>query len=156
MESENNKINVLYVDDEKNNLVAFKANFRREFEVFTAENADEGIDLLKKHKFHIIISDQKMPQMTGVEFFGSIIKEFPEPIRILTTGYSDIEAVIDAINIGKVFNYITKPWNDREMIAYIRQAYKLYKLKEEKKELINRLLRANKQLEFMLRQKLLS
>jgi len=118
---ENNKIKVLYVDDEANNLIAFKANFRKEFDIYTASSGEEGKELLKSKRIHIIIYDQRMPNMTGAEFLGSIIKEFPEPIRMLTTGYSDIEAVIDAINIGNVYNYITKPWNEKEMCAYIKR-----------------------------------
>ena len=151
-----NRISVLYVDDEVNNLQAFKANFRKDYEIFIAESAAEGIKTLKENKIHIIMSDQRMPNMTGVEFLGSIINEYPDPIRMLITGYSDIAAVIDAINIGKVYNYITKPWSEKELKVIIEHAFEVYTLREEKKQLIEKLMRANEQLEFLLRQKLLS
>jgi response regulator RpfG family c-di-GMP phosphodiesterase len=150
------KIKVLYVDDEENNLTAFKANFRRLYDIFTATSAQEGKNILKEQKIHIIITDQRMPGITGVEFLESIIPEFPEPIRILLTGYADIEAVINAINKGQIYRYITKPWNDDELRSIIDSAYEVYSLREANKDLTAKLLKANEQLEFMLRQKLLS
>ena len=99
MPKTNKDISVLYIDDEINNLSSFKATFRREFQVFTAENAKIAKEILKDHDVHIIISDQRMPEMTGIEFFQNIIDEYPEPIRILITGYSDIQAVIECRNI---------------------------------------------------------
>ena len=150
------KICILYLDDEVNNLTAFKANFRQKYEVFTAETSEAARSILEKNKIHVIVADQKMPNMTGVEFLGSIKKKYPDPIRMLLTGYSDIEAVIDAINIGKVHNYITKPWDKNEISILIDQAYEIYRLREEKDELIKKLLKANGQLEFMVRQKILS
>ncbi|MBI2269854.1 MAG: response regulator [Bacteroidetes bacterium] len=150
------KINILYVDDEANNLVAFKANFRSYYNVYTAESATEGLQILKDKKIHIIITDQRMPNMTGVEFLESIIKEYPYPIRMLLTGYVDIAAVIEAINKGQVYRYIMKPLNVDDLKITIDNAFEVYSLREENKELMKSLLRVNKQLEFMLRQKLLS
>lgn len=155
-ETKKSKISVLYVDDEANNLTAFKANFRRDFKVFTALSAKEGLDILRNNNIEIILTDQRMPEMTGVEFLELVIKEFPDPIRILITGYADIEAVIDAINKGQVYKYITKPWNDHELKMNIEKAFEVYQLREENKQLVKSLLRANEQLEFMLRQRLLS
>lgn len=149
-------INILYVDDEANNLVAFKANFRSYYNVYTAESAAEGLQILKDKKIHIIITDQRMPNMTGVEFLESIIKEYPDPIRMLLTGYVDIAAVIEAINKGQVYRYIMKPLNVDDLKITIDNAFEVYSLREENKELMKSLLRVNKQLEFMLRQKLLS
>ena len=97
-----------------------------------------------------------MPGMTGVEFLESIIGDFPEPMRILLTGYTDIQALIDAVNKGQIYRYMTKPWNEEEMKMFIRQAYEIYSLRKENKVLTKSLLQANKQLEFLLRQKLLS
>lgn len=152
-----NTISILYVDDEINNLVAFKANFRRDYKIYTAESAEEGKALLKEKKeINIIISDQRMPNITGVQFFESILKEHPDPIRILLTGYADIEAVIGAINRGQVYRYITKPFNSEELKTVINSAYEIFSLREENKELVKSLLQANKQLDFMLRQKLIS
>lgn len=150
------EISILYIDDEVNNLVAFKANFRRDYDVFTTEFVDEALNILRANKIHIIITDQRMPSKTGVEFLQEVLIEFPEPIRILLTGYSDIEVVIDAINKGQVFRYITKPFNDLELKMTIDNAMEVYNLREENKALIEKLSIANEQLEFMLRQKLLS
>jgi response regulator RpfG family c-di-GMP phosphodiesterase len=152
------KVGILYVDDELNNLTSFKATFRSYYKIFTAPSAEEGRKVLEENAkdIHIIITDQRMPGMTGVEFLCSIIEKFPEPIRILLTGYSDIQAVIDAINRGQIYQYISKPWEEQHLKIIIEKAYEVYALRAENKELIKSLLRANEQLEFMLRQKLLS
>ena len=155
-ENKMDKINVLYIDDEKGNLTAFKAVFRRDFNVFIAESAKDGKQILEENNIEIILTDQRMPKMTGVEFLQSIIKDFPNPIRILVTGYSDIDAVINAVNKGQIYKYITKPWNNEVLKTTISQAYEVYSLRKENKELTKNLLRVNKQLEFMLRQKLIS
>jgi response regulator RpfG family c-di-GMP phosphodiesterase len=148
--------NILYVDDEVNNLVAFKANFRRDYNIFTAETAEEGFRILRENKIHVIITDQRMPVETGVEFLERAIREFPDPIRILLTGYSDINVVIDAINKGQVFRYLMKPFNEVELKMILENAIEVYNLREENKILMEKLKVANEQLEFMLRQKLLS
>ncbi|PCJ26327.1 MAG: two-component system response regulator [Flavobacteriales bacterium] len=151
-----NKINVLYVDDEVGNLNAFKASFRRIFNVYIAESAKEGKKILIKNDIEIILTDQRMPEMTGVEFLESIIKQHPEPMRILITGYSDIEAVISAVNKGQIYKYVSKPWDNESLKMTINQTYEVYNLRKENQELTKSLLQANKQLEFMLRQKLIS
>ena len=145
-------INVLYVDDEVYNLTAFRAGFRRLFNIFTAESAAEGIKILRTEEIHVIVTDQRMPVTTGIEFLESIIPEFPEPIRILLTGYADINAVIDAINKGQVYKYIQKPWSDTDLIMNIEKAFEIYTLRKENRELTERLIIANKQLEYLLRQ----
>lgn len=148
-------INVLYVDDEVHNLNSFKAGFRRMFNIFTAESAIEGRKVLETEDIHVVITDQRMPVTTGIEFLESIIPQFPEPIRILLTGYADINAVIDAINKGQVYKYIQKPWMDEDLRINIEKAFEIYSLRKENRELTERLLLANKQLEFLLRQNLL-
>lgn len=150
------KINVLYVDDESANLAAFKATFRRDFNIFLAESAKEGKEILIKNEIEIILTDQRMPEKTGVEFLQSILDEYPDPIRILVTGYSDMNAVKDAINKGQVYKYIEKPWDNDFMKMIIEKSYEVFCLRKENKELTRKLLRANEQLEFMLRQKLIS
>lgn len=145
-------INVLYVDDEVYNLTAFRAGFRRSFNIFTAESAVKGREILETEDIHVIVTDQRMPVMTGIEFLESIIPEFPDPIRILLTGYADINAVIDAINKGQVYKYIQKPWTDDDLRINIEKAYEIYSLRKENRELIDRLVTANEQLEFLLRQ----
>lgn len=128
------KIRVLYLDDEENNLISFKAAFRRDFEVFTTTNANEAVQILTDNQIHVAISDQKMPNISGVEFFELIVPDFPEPTRMLLTGYADIEAVIDAINKGQVFRYIPKPWNEQELRITIMNAYELYASRQALKQ----------------------
>lgn len=153
---ENNKYSVLYVDDEVNNLQAFKATFRRDYKIFLAESAKEARELLQEQEVEIIITDQRMPGETGVEFLESILKTHPEPIRILLTGYTDIQAVIDAINKGKVYHYLTKPWEEEYLRTVVHNAYEVFMLRKENRQLTESLLKANDQLEFLLRQNLLS
>jgi response regulator RpfG family c-di-GMP phosphodiesterase len=150
------KITILYVDDEMNNLISFKAVFRIKYHVLTAISGEEATKILRNNTVNIIITDQRMPQMTGVEFLESILNEFPDPIRILLTGYADMNAVIDAVNKGKIFHYLTKPWNEEELDMTITRAYDVYKQKIEEREMTNKLSLSNEQLEFLLRQKLLS
>jgi response regulator RpfG family c-di-GMP phosphodiesterase len=150
------KISILYVDDEMNNLISFKAVFRIKYNVLTAISGEEAIKILRNNLINIIITDQRMPQMTGVEFLESILDEFPDPIRILLTGYADMNAVIDAVNKGKIFHYLSKPWNEEELDMTINRAYDIYRQKMEEREMNNKLSLSNEQLEFLLRQKLLS
>lgn len=149
-------VKILYIDDEVHNLQAFKANFRRDFKVFTAESGAEGLEIFKKEDLNIILTDQRMPNMTGIEFLVEAQKINPEPMRILITGYSDINAVIDAINKGQVYRYLNKPWHYEDLKATIMSAFEVFMLRRENKELVRKLERANEQLEFLLRQKLLS
>lgn len=150
------KINVLYIDDEVHNLTSFKASFRRSFNIYTAESAEDGGKLLDSEPIHVILSDQRMPKMTGIEFFEKIAHTHPDPIRILITGYTDINAVIDAINRGQVYKYLTKPWNEEDVKNYVQKAYEVFSLRKENIELTQKLLDANKKLEFLARQNLLS
>jgi response regulator RpfG family c-di-GMP phosphodiesterase len=151
-----NKITVLYVDDEENNLFSFKATFRVKYNILTAISGDEALKILEAKQIHIIISDQRMPEMTGVEFLEIVLGKFPDPMRILLTGYADMAAVVDAVNKGKIFHYLTKPWNEEELDLTINRAYEKYLEKVQLKEMNEKLAGSNDQLEFMLRQKLLS
>lgn len=151
-----NKINILYVDDEQNNLVSFKATFRIKYNVHTAISGEDAIKILRTNPIDIIITDQRMPNMTGVEFLESILDEYPDPMRILLTGYADLNAVIDAVNKGKIFHYLTKPWNEEELDLTIKRAFEVYTLRKDEKELTEKLGVTNAQLEFLLRQQLLS
>jgi len=154
--SEIEKTGILYVDDEENNLTSFKASLRREFNVYTAISPEAAQEFLDKEDLKVVLSDQRMPKKTGVEFFTELKKTHPEPIRILLTGYSDMQAVVDAINQGEVHRYLTKPWDASSMISTINQAVEIFDLRRENKRLMAELKRVNGQLEFYLRQKLLS
>lgn len=154
--SKADKITVLYVDDEENNLISFKAVFRIKYNILIAISGEEAIKQLRNNTVHVIITDQRMPQMTGVEFLENILDEFPLPTRILLTGYADMNAVIDAVNKGKIFHYLTKPWNEEELDMTIQRAYAVYKEKMDEKEMNAKLTISNEQLEFLVRQQLLS
>ena len=137
------EIGVLYIDDEANNLNSFKAAFRRDFEIYTASSAREGRKILDNNEIGVIITDQRMPVMTGIEFLESIIPIYPDTIRILLTGFSDINAVMDAINRGQVYKYLVKPWQNDELKMYIENALEIYNLRKENKELSYKLELAN-------------
>jgi len=139
-------VKVLYIDDEENNLLAFKASFRRQYEIYTAISAAEGLKILQNISVEVIIADQKMPETTGVEFFKSISKNYPDPIRILLTGYTDITALADAINHGDIYRYITKPWNDLELHNSIKNAHDAYKAKIDLRNKVRELEKTNDEL----------
>ncbi len=121
------KIKILYVDDEINNLTGFKASFRIGYNVMIAVNATDAMEHLNSHPdIRVIFCDQRMPGKTGVQFFEEIRSRYPKPIRILLTGYSDIDSVIDSINLGNVFRYVKKPWKDADILTAINEANKFY------------------------------
>ncbi len=151
-----NKINVLYLDDEENNLFSFKATFRFKYNVFTALTGAEALDIIRNNDIEVIITDQRMPEMTGVEFLEKVIKIKPEPMRILLTGYTDMGAVVDAINKGKIFHYLNKPWKEEELSQTINRAFEIYQNKMNIIDQKSKLEISNEQLEFLLRQRLLS
>lgn len=140
------KIKVLYVDDEPNNLIAFKASFRRNYEIFTATSAAEGLAILNNNPIHVIIADQRMPQSTGVELFDVVRVSHPDPIRILLTGFTDVEAIVDAINKGQIFRYIKKPWDELELQTAIQNAFEVYNTRRELKVKVSELERTNDEL----------
>lgn len=135
-------IGILYVDDEENSLIAFKAQFRLKYTVYIANSAKDGLEILKNKEVQIVIADQRMPSMTGVEFLILVAKSYPMTMRILLTGYADMSIVIEAVNKGKVFHYLSKPWNSEEMEMTIDRAYQVY---EENKRIdeLNRSMRLN-------------
>lgn len=121
----------MYVDDEVHNLISFNATFRREYKIMTAQSGEEGLQVLKEKEVHLVLSDQRMPGMLGVDFLEKVFRLYPETIRMIITGFSDIDAVIGAINKGRVNRYITKPWDEREMRITIENARQLFGLQEE-------------------------
>lgn len=126
MESKN-KIKILYIDDEANNLVSFKASFRFDYTILVANSIAEADVHLQKHSdISVILCDQRMPDKTGVEYFEEIRNLYPNPVRILITGYTDIESVINAINRGHIFRYIKKPWTDMDIKSAIEEAHKFF------------------------------
>ena len=149
-------ISILYVDDEVNNLIAFRAVYRTKYTIFTALSGLEGLEIMSENEIHIVITDQRMPNMTGVEFLEKVIEKYPAPIRILLTGYTDMSAIVDAINKGSIYQYLNKPWDEEELEEIIEKAYDVYLAKIEIINENKELSMTNQQLEFLLRQKLLS
>lgn len=128
------KIRILYIDDEEHNLQSFKASFRRQYDITTTVSVVEAEEIMEKEEFHVILADQRMPGMTGVQFFEKIRSKFPESIRILITGHTDISAAIDAINKGEVFRFIDKPWDYTYVENAITHAFDIYKTRAELKQ----------------------
>jgi response regulator RpfG family c-di-GMP phosphodiesterase len=150
------EISVLYLDDELDNLASFKANFRREFKVFTASNVEAAMEILKNNDIQVAVSDHNMPGTSGMDFFQTLTLTSPDIIRILITGYSNIEIVIDAINRGQVYRYFSKPMNPAEIKSTIYAAASETVTGSSLETKYKQLLEANEQLEFMLRQKMIS
>lgn len=147
MNSNKNIANILYIDDEESNLRIFKIHFRRHYQVFTTTSIQEARSILENNDISLIITDQKMPEMTGTEFLKSILHLHPDAIRIVLTGFSDIQDIIQAINECKIYQYVTKPYENGEMKAIIDKALENYWTEKEKKDLLIQLKEANEKLE---------
>lgn len=135
-QKKNDKPTILYVDDELNNLSTFKAAFRRYYNILTASKAMDALEILRNNQVDLIITDQRMPEMTGVQFLEAVIPEYPGPTRMILTGFSDIEAIMKAVNTGAVLRYITKPWNEVELKQIIDMGFKFQELDKSKKLLL--------------------
>jgi len=141
-----NKISILFVDDEENNLISFNAYFRREFEVYTATSAASALKIIEKVQVNIIMADQRMPATTGIEFLEKTIEKYPDSIRVLITGQSDINVVIDAINRGQVTRYLTKPWDWAALRQTIYSCGEMYRMRQKMINQNNQLLKLNDEL----------
>lgn len=127
---------VLSVDDESNIVRAIKRTLRRSnVDVMTAESGADGLKLMDEHVFDVIISDMRMPKMTGAKFLAEAAKKQPDTKRVLLTGYSDIESTIEAINEGGISMYLTKPWDDEKLIAVVEDAVKVKQLEAKNSSL---------------------
>ena len=113
---------LLVVDDESDVCDSVYDLLRREFTVLKARSAAEGVQLLQENEVHIIMTDQRMPQTTGVEMLSSVRARHPRAVRMLFTGYADLEAIIAAINQGHVYQFLKKPWQPEELEAAVRAA----------------------------------
>lgn len=125
-------------------------------DVLLARDMKEAWEHLAGNHVHVVIADQRMPGTPGSRMLGLIRERYPTIRRMLITGYSDIQAIIEAVNEGGVSRYIAKPWDPEELTRAMRKAYDEVKAEEANKAYVERLLEANKQLEFALRQRLLS
>lgn len=113
---------VLFLDDEERIVNALKAVFRGRYEVHTATNGHEALALLRRHQFHLVVSDQRMPEMSGVDFLREAKTVSPRTIRMLLTGFADLSAIVGSVNDGEVYRYLTKPWRNRDIEAQVDEA----------------------------------
>jgi response regulator RpfG family c-di-GMP phosphodiesterase len=141
------KVRILYVDDEEINLQAFRSTFKKHYDLFLAASAKEARDILTENQVDIIITDQRMPVETGLDFFESIYKKYPDPIRILLTAYTDMNMVNEAIEKKLIFHYLIKPWDEGYLKNIIRNAYEIYSLRWLNKQLEKELAEAKELLE---------
>ena len=130
------KRTVLCVDDEKNILAALRRLFRGHgYEVLTEESAAAGLALLDSHSVDVVISDMRMPEMDGVEFLEQARLRSPDSMRLLLTGNADVRLILDAVNRGEIYRYITKPWDDHDMLLVVRHALERKAMAEEQRRL---------------------
>jgi len=147
---------VLFVDDDAGNRQAFQAAFRQYMTVLLAADLHEAWMHLNAQRVHVLIADQRMPGLNGSELLTLAKERFPEVCRMLITAYSDLEAVIDAVNNGGVTKYFAKPWVHDQLVKAVQDAFTAIREEEEREAYLKRLEEANRQLEFALRQRLLS
>jgi response regulator RpfG family c-di-GMP phosphodiesterase len=147
---------VLYLDDSAPNRQAFQAAFRREFKVLLATTAEEAMKILAETKVHVLIADQRMPGMSGSEVLRLVREHHPAVRRMLVTAYADLQAIVDALNHGGVCYYIQKPWEEESVRRAVADAFADLQAEEERSAFTARLIESNRQLEFALRQRLLS
>lgn len=138
------KHTILCVDDEQHNLDALRRTLRKEYIILTALSGQEGLDLLKDNTVSLIISDQRMPNMSGVEFLEKSIAMYPDVVRIILTGFTDVEDLIGAINTGQVYRYITKPWDPNDLKVTVKRALESLELTVENKRLFEDVVRLEK------------
>ena len=141
------KVSVLFVDDEENVLRSLKRlAMDEDYEVLTALSGQEGLEVLKANELAVIVSDQRMPKMSGAEFLERAGELSPDTVKIILTGYADTAAAIDAINKGGAYRYVSKPWNDDDLLSTIRTAVERYRLIMENRYLTELTNRQNEQL----------
>lgn len=133
------KPKMLVVDDEPDNLDLLYRTFRRQFNVFRAESGAQALSILANQgEVAVIISDQRMPEMKGTEFLSKTVPQFPDTMRIILTGFTDVEDLVEAINAGQVYRYITKPWDPNELKTVVERAVQTYELLKQRTEELQR------------------
>ena len=129
--------NILIVDDDPDILNALKRTFADDpYFVLSAENAAEGMAILGQQKIKVVLSDEMMPGMSGAEFLGQVSVRFPTVIRIILTGHASLDAAIKAINMGEIYRFFTKPWNELDLRFSVKAAIEKYNLEEENRRLL--------------------
>jgi two-component system, NtrC family, sensor kinase len=138
------KRDLLYVDDERDNVIVFEAAFEDDFRVYTAESAREALEIIEEHPIPVVVSDQRMPEMTGVEMFAIMRKRHPHIQRIILTGYTDPDGMIDAVNQGQVFHFVKKPWERPYLHAVLIRAFQAHDLAVTNSVLTDQLILADR------------
>jgi signal transduction histidine kinase len=138
---------ILVVDDEPYVVESVQHLLRLDYRVLGATSGQQGVEVMHREEVHVVMTDQRMPGMTGVEFLHQVRGEYPDAIRIIVTGYADIQAVIDAINQGNVYRYVVKPWDPAELEAIVREACERYELIVERRRLLAEVQAKNQELE---------
>ncbi|MGB0524112.1 MAG: sigma 54-interacting transcriptional regulator [Flammeovirgaceae bacterium] len=146
---------ILYVDDEPENLTGFKFVFRKAYEIYLANSGAEALEILAEktsngQPIQLVITDQRMPKMRGVDLLEQVALNYPDTMRMIVTGYSDMEAVMDAINKGGAFRYLTKPWEPEHLTEAIEQALQTYRLRVENAHLVIELKESERKLTTLL------
>jgi len=142
-----NNYSVLCVDDEQGILHSLQRLLRKDgYRIMTASSGVEGLKILQENEIHLVISDQRMPEMSGTEFLAEVRKMHPDVIRIILTGYTDVDSITEAINKGYVYKLFFKPWNDQALKLEIRQALDQYELVQANKQLHEQVLVKNEEL----------
>ena len=126
---------ILVVDDEPANLRALERLFRGQYEVLTASSGNEALQVLHEHDVSLLITDQRMPEMTGIELLKSTVALRPRMVRMILTGYTDVDALVEAINCGQVYRYVTKPWSNEELRLTVQRALEHFETNKERYEL---------------------
>jgi response regulator RpfG family c-di-GMP phosphodiesterase len=143
-----NQHTILCVDDERNILQSLKRLLRKEgYNLLLADSGDEAFKLLEDNEVHLVISDQRMPQMSGTEFLATVKERFPDVLRVILTGYTDVDSITESINKGHIYKFFLKPWNDHNLKLEIRQALDQYDLVKANKHLDETVLRQNQELQ---------
>jgi two-component system response regulator AtoC len=130
---------ILVVDDESDNLDAFKFNFRKSFTILTAQSGTEGLGILLHERVAVVITDQRMPRMSGLEFLQRARAVAPDAVPIILTAYQDADVLIEAINQGDIYRYLTKPWDAKELRGVLLQALERYWLRQENQRMVQQL-----------------
>ncbi|MBN1837372.1 MAG: hybrid sensor histidine kinase/response regulator [Spirochaetales bacterium] len=130
------RYSLMYVDDDPQVLELFRRFFSKEYRVFTATTGSEALGVLSREPVHVLFADQRMPAMSGIQLLETVARDHPDTARVLVTGYADIDVVIDAINRGSVYRYLSKPWEFEELAGTVRNALEVHSLKRHNQELI--------------------
>jgi diguanylate cyclase (GGDEF)-like protein len=138
---------ILLVDDEENIISSLRRLLRRDgYQILTANGGAEALELLARHEIDVIVSDQRMPNMTGVEFLRRVKTIHPQTVRMVLSGYTELQSITDAINEGAIYKFLTKPWEDDLLRANIEEAFRYKELADENRRLNSEIQVANKEL----------